>query len=111
MNKYFLINDAADDTAMYPVEALRAVTCAADATVLVQFNAGLTDPTGATADVDTVTLTITSDKQLEVMKEIARAANATGPQYNDGVIVLCDDVNSVFLHEDILSCTITLNTI
>ena len=45
------------------------------------------------------------------MKEIARAANATGPQYNDGVIVLCDDVNSVFLHEDILSCTITLNTI
>ena len=111
MKKYFIVNDAADDTGMWPVEALRAVTCASDATVLVQFDAGLTDPTGATADVDTVTLTITADKQLEVMKAIAQAANATGPQYNDGALVLCDDVNSVFLHANILSCTITLNTI
>jgi hypothetical protein len=111
MEKYFLVNDAADDTGMWPVSALRAVTCAADATVLVQFNASLTDPTGATADVDTVTLTITADKQLEVMQAIARAANATGPQYSDGVITLCDDINSVFLDADILSCTITLNTI
>ena len=110
MKKYFIVNDAADDTGMWPVEALRAVTCASDATVLVQFDAGLTDPTGATADVDTVTLTITADKQLEVMKAIAQAANATGPQYNDGVITVADDATddsnaaAVYLHEDITSC-------
>jgi len=111
MKKYFIVNDAADDTGMWPAEALRAVTCGADSTVLVQFNASLDDPTGATSNNDVITLTITADKQLEVMKAIARAANATGPQYSDGVLVLCDDINSVFLHPDILSCTITLNTI
>ena len=110
MTKYFIANDAADDTGMWPVSALRAVTCAADATVLVQFDAGLDDPTGATSNVDTVTLTITADKQLEVMQEIAKAANAGG-KYDDGAIILCDDVNSKFLHKNILSCTITLNTI
>ena len=110
MKKYFIANDAADDTGMWPITALRAVTCASDATVLVQFDAGLDDPTGATSNVDTVTLTITADKQLEVMQEIARAANAGG-KYDDGAIILCDDINAKFLHKDILSCTITLNTI
>tara|TARA_R100000963_G_scaffold27219_1_gene18558 strand:- start:26 stop:355 length:330 start_codon:yes stop_codon:yes gene_type:complete len=109
MTKYFIANDAADDTGMWPVTALRAVTCAADATVLVQFDAGLDDPTGATSNVDTVTLTITADKQLEVMKGIAQAAN--GGPHSDGALVLCDDINSKFLHANILSCTITLNTI
>ena len=111
MTKYFIANDAADDTGMWPVTALRAVTCASDATVLVQFDAGLDDPTGATSNVDTVTLTITADKQLDVMKAIAAAANASGAAYGDGAMILCDDINSAFLHTDILSCTITLNTI
>ena len=33
MEKFILVIDAADDAAMFPVSGLRAVTCAADATV------------------------------------------------------------------------------
>ena len=110
MEKFILVNDAADDTGMWPVSGLRAVTCAADATVLLQFAAGVHDPTGADADSDLVTLTITADKQMDVMKAIGRAINGQR-NTDDGVLTLCDDVNSVFLHPDILSCTITLNAI
>ena len=110
MEKFLLVNDAADDTGMWPVSGLRAVTCAADATVLLQFAAGIHDPTGADADSDLVTLTITADKQMDVMKAIGQAINGQR-NTDDGVLTLCDDVNSVFLHKDILSCTITLNAI
>ena len=41
------------------------------------------------------------------MVAIGQAIN--GGPHSDGVITLCDDVNSVFLHPNILSCTITLN--
>jgi hypothetical protein len=44
------------------------------------------------------------------MYAIARAANATGPQYNDGVITVADDATddsnaaAVYLDGDITSC-------
>ena len=31
------------------------------------------------------------------MKALARAINATGPQYSDGLIVVADDVEGVYL--------------
>jgi hypothetical protein len=110
MEKFLVVIDAADDAGMWPVSGLRAVTCAADATVLLQFAPGIHDPTGADADSDLVTLTCTADKEKDVMLAIGRAINGQR-NTDDGVLVLCDDVNSVFLHPDILSCTITLNAI
>tara|TARA_R110002050_G_scaffold78309_1_gene167183 strand:+ start:171 stop:497 length:327 start_codon:yes stop_codon:yes gene_type:complete len=107
--KYLLFNDAADDAAMFPASGLRAATCAADGTVLLQFAPGIHDPTGTDADADLVTLTVTADKQMDVFKAIAQAIN--GGPHSDGVVTVCDDVNSVFLHANILSCTITLNAI
>ena len=109
MNKYLLIVDAADDAAMFPVSGLRAITCAGDGAVLLQFAPGIHDPTGVDADADLVTLTITADKEKDVMVAIGQAIN--GGPHSDGVITLCDDVNSVFLHPNILSCTITLNAV
>ena len=110
MDKFLLVIDAADDAAMFPVSGLRAVTCAADATVLLQFAPGIHDPTGTDADSDLVTLTTTADKEKDVMLAIGRAINGQR-NTDDGVLTLCDDVNSIFLHPDILSCTITLNAI
>ena len=109
MNKYLLIVDEADDAAMFPVSGLRAITCAGDGAVLLQFAPGIHDPTGTDADADLVTLTITADKEKDVMVAIGQAIN--GGPHSDGVITLCDDVNSVFLHPNILSCTITLNAV
>ena len=110
MEKFLLVIDAADDAAMFPVSGLRAVTCAGDGAVLLQFAPGIHDPTGADADSDLVTLTTTADKEKDVMVAIARAINGQR-NLTDGVITLCDDVNSIFLHPNILSCTITLNAI
>jgi|TARA_R100001198_G_C5029831_1_gene96074 hypothetical protein len=113
MEKFLLFVDAENDIAMYPVSKLAAVTCAADEAVLLRFSSGVAGGTGAGGtENDLVTLTTTAGANVEkaIFQEIARATNATGPQYSDGVITVCDDVNSVFLHKDILSCAITLDT-
>lgn len=110
MKKYFLFLDAENDIAMYDVDRLQSVTCATDATILMKFAPGSLGE-GQAASVDVVTLTTTAGaaKEGPVFQAIARAANATGPQYSDGLITVCDDINSVFLHADILSCTIGLD--
>ena len=111
MEKFLLVIDAADDAAMFPASKLVAVTCAADATVLLRFPSGIAGGTGAGgAEGDLVTLTCTADKEKDVMVAIGRAINGQR-NTDDGVLTLCDDVNSIFLHADILSCTITLNAI
>ena len=66
--KFLTFIDAADDAATYPVDRLLGITVAGDATVLVKFESSIgsfgTD--GAAADI--VTLTITADKEKDVMK-------------------------------------------
>ena len=103
---YLLFVDGADDAAMYPASQLLAVTCAADATVLVKFVGGTND--GGAASVDTVTLTVTADKEADVMKAIAQAANA--PVIQGGVVTVADDVNSVYISSHITACAITLDS-
>ena len=111
MEKYFLFVDAADDVAMYPTHKLAAVTCAGDTTILMKFASGVAGGTGAGGtEADTMTLTITTGTEVAVMKAIAQAANATGPQYSDGVIVVADDVNSVYVNSGITDVAIGLDT-
>jgi|TARA_R100000482_G_C5029947_1_gene103603 hypothetical protein len=112
MEKFLLFVDGENDIAMYPVSRLAAVTCAADEAVLLRFNSSVEPAGGTAAANDLVTLTTTSGAAVEkaIFEAIARAISATGPQYNDGLITVCDDINSIFLHKDILSCAITLDT-
>ena len=109
MEKYIIAIDAADDAGMWPASRLAAVTCAGDGTVLVRFGSGISGGGGTAAENDLVTLTVTADTEKAVMQAIAQAINGNR-NLGDGAIVLCDDVNSVFLHKNILSCTITLDT-
>ena len=110
MKKYFLFVDAENDLAMYDVDRLQSITCAADEAILMKFAPGSLGE-GQAGSVDIVTLVTTAGANIEapIMKAIAQAANATGPQYSDGVITVCDEVNSVFLHKDILTCGIALD--
>jgi len=110
MEKYLIFIDDSDDAGMWPVSRLAAVTCAGDGAVLVRFNSSVEPGGGTAAANDLVTLTCTADKEKVVMQAIAQACNASGPGYNDGAIVVCDDVNSKFLHKNILSCAITLDS-
>ena len=109
--EHFLVFiDAADDAGMFPVSKLQSVTCASDGAVLIKFAPGSLGD-GQAASVDVVTLTVTADTEKTVMIAIADAINnATNyPKNTKNYTVICDDVNSVFAHANILSCTITLD--
>ena len=106
MKKFLQFIDAADDAATYPAHRLLGMTVAADQTLLIKFESSIgsfgTD--GAAADI--VTLTITADREKAVMKAIGDEISLG----DEATIVVCDDVNSNFLHPDILSCVITIDS-
>ena len=66
MSKFLMFIDDADDAACYSVEKLISMTCAADGVLLLHFESSL----GWSDDGDLVTLTITADKEFEVMNAI-----------------------------------------
>ena len=107
-SKMLIFIDGADDAAMYPVHSLIGVTVAGDGQVLMQFKSSVGGNTGA--EHDSIALTCTADTELVVMKAIADAIAAPGIAGNKGFVVVCDDVNSEFLHANILSCTVTLDS-
>ena len=101
--------DDADDAATYPASRLLGMTCAGDGALLIKFEGSAADTTLEEDNIDLVTLTITADTEKAVMSEIARAINGQR-NTDDGLLVVCDDVNSVFLHPNILSVAITLDS-
>ena len=109
MEKFLMFIDDADDAATYPASRLLGMTCAGDGALLIKFEGSANDTTVEEDNIDLVTLTITADTEKAVMSEIARAINGQR-NTDDGLIVVCDDVNSKFLHKNILSCAITLDT-
>ena len=102
--------DAADDAICMPASRMLGMTVAGDATIIMNFE-NVLGGTGATEDKRTfATITTTSDKELDVFKGIAeRIEGARRNGSNVGYVTICDDVNSVFAHANILSCTVTLD--
>jgi len=103
--------DGGDDAAAYPASRMYGMTVASNATLLMKFESSIgsggTD--GSAADI--VTITTTADKELTVFKAIAEAIEvAKRNTKNKGFITICDDVNSVFAHPNILSCTIAIDS-
>ena len=108
MDKFLIFIDAADDAAMFPVSGLLGMTVAADATIIVNFVNTL-GPNATEDKRSFATLTETADSELKVFKALAQKISDIGAYNADKYLVVCDDVNSVFAHPDILSCTITLD--
>ena len=102
MYKYLQFIDAGDDAATYPAERLISMTCAANATLLLHFESSVGKNDGG----DTVTLTITADKEKDVMEVIANAI-AYG---QDAVVIIADDVANQYLDSRITACAISLDT-
>ena len=76
-------------------------------TMQLQFDSSLGDGADIAA-CDSVLLTITANKQKEVMQDIVAAINAHPNQ--DPFIVISDDSNSVFASQYISGCAITLTS-
>ena len=123
MRKYFYFRTEAavaddDDSArslMIPVDNLLGMHPTSDTALTLPFTpvlrvaGGVTDGADFT-NADTVVLNVNTNSHREVMYAIARAANATGAQYSDGVITVADDATddsnaaAVVLHSDITDC-------
>ncbi len=110
MDKFLIFIDAADDAAMYPLSQLLGMTVAADATLLIKFGSSIQSGGTDGSSADIVTVTTTADKELVVFKALAKAITDIGAFNGEKFLVVCDDVNSVFAHPDILSCTIAIDS-
>ena len=105
-NPMLIFIDDADDAAMFPLDRLVATTVAADATILMHFESNINDAN----EQDLITITCTSDKELQVMKSIAAGINAAKRNNSEGYVVIADDVNSTYVDSDITGIAITLDT-
>jgi hypothetical protein len=105
MSKFLQFVEGADKAATYPIDKLISMTCASDGVLLLKFSPGSLG-TGQAASLDTVTLTISSDQEQKVMTNIADSIIFN----EDGLIVIANDVDSVYLDPDITACTITLDS-
>ena len=105
-NPMLIFIDAADDAAMYPLDRLVATTVAADATILMHFESNINDAN----EQDLVTITCTSDKELQVMKSIAAGINAAKRNNSEGYVVIADDVNSTYVDSAITGIDYTLDS-
>ena len=108
-NPLLIFIDAADAAMAMPLSGFLGMTVASDATIIMNFVNTLGP--NATEDKRTfATLTVTADTELTVFKALAeRIAGLYRANKDVGYVTICDDVNSVFAHKDILSCTITLD--
>tara|TARA_R100001198_G_C5040959_1_gene101730 strand:+ start:118 stop:480 length:363 start_codon:yes stop_codon:yes gene_type:complete len=93
--------DAAADAVTYPLSAFRGFYATGTTTTLEMHFTPLLDHGGEDAS-DKVTLTITANKQKEVIAALTRLFSAQPA--NDPFIVVADDSNSVFAHADITGC-------
>jgi|TARA_R100000084_G_C4550478_1_gene99810 hypothetical protein len=83
----------------YPATALRAIEPADGGTTLnLWFNPAEFTTVAATDDADLIQLTVTALKHKDVIRAIVNAIKATSVQ---GLIVVADEVNSVYLHANI----------
>tara|TARA_R110002033_G_scaffold161680_1_gene198318 strand:- start:41 stop:448 length:408 start_codon:yes stop_codon:yes gene_type:complete len=108
MRKYFYFRTEADEdddddvarSVMIPCENLVGMFPTSDTALTLTFKPVLRNVSdgqdGNVANNDTIVLNVSSNQHKEVMGAIARAANATGPQYNDGFIVVADDATTDF---------------
>jgi hypothetical protein len=100
-NKYLIFVDAIDDAAMYHVNTLQSVTCAAEGVVIMKFAPGSVGSAG----VDLVTLTMTADTEKAFMIALANEIAFGSSPY----IVVGDDLTGDHL-ASVTQLAITLDT-
>ena len=101
--------DAAQDAVMYPASSFKGFSASGTTTTLLLHFHGIL---GQDEDAhDVVTLTITANKQKEVMTAIAQAITGAKVPHSDGVIVVADDSNSVYADSRITACAIAATAV
>ena len=107
------IGDAAHDVYMVPASRFLGATNDGTGGVdLVLYFAGSAEGTadGDASSVDKVTLTISDNKHVSVMKELSQLLYATGPGYTDGAVVMFDAENSISFSSDVTGIAVAVAT-
>ena len=104
MNKYLYVQDGNNDAYCYPLANFIGFQHAADTTLLMRFVSIVTGP-GATTEIDTVTLTIASNKEKDAIADIIAKINSRG-----NMITIADNVNQVYASAHITDVAGTLDS-
>ena len=103
MTKFLYFQDGNNDAYCYPLSRFVGFLHAADGTLLMKFK-----PTTADADsIDTVTLTLASNKEKDAMNDITNLINKAPDSQN--VITIADNVNQVYASTHITDVAGTLD--
>tara|TARA_R110000765_G_scaffold110167_1_gene201467 strand:+ start:261 stop:635 length:375 start_codon:yes stop_codon:yes gene_type:complete len=105
------IGDEVHDVLMVPAgKFLGATNDGTGGTDLVLYFAGSAEGTGDgdATSVDKVTLTISANKHVKVMKEFSQLLYATGPGYTDGACVVFDAEAGVSFSSDVSAIAIAV---
>tara|TARA_R110000744_G_scaffold92964_1_gene179768 strand:- start:104 stop:487 length:384 start_codon:yes stop_codon:yes gene_type:complete len=104
--EYFLYFKLADNNeAVYPLSALRSVSCSADSKLDFYFDTANYLPTGSTTtSTDVIRCSITADTQVAVMKAFAAEVNGNlhknrGKAGN--YLIVGDEIASAYFHASI----------
>ena len=103
LNTMLIFRNADDDAAVYPAERLKSMIHDGDTALKLYFEETAGDTTVEEDNFDLVTLTITTGKEMDVMKYLAKVL--TGP--GTGSIIVADDISSVFAHANITEIAFT----
>ena len=103
LNTMLMFRNADNDAVTFPAERLNIMVHDGDTSLKLKFAGSAGDTTVEEDNVDLVTLTITTGKEMEVMKYLAKVI--TGP--GTGSILVADDIDSVYCHANITAMTFT----
>lgn len=104
--EYFLYFKLADnDEAVYPLSALRSVSCSTNAKLDFYFDTSNYLPTGSTStSTDVIRCTITADAEVAIMKAFADEVNGNYYKYKnkaDNYLIVGDEVAGAYFHASI----------
>ena len=103
LNTMLMFRNADNDAVTFPAERLNIIVHDGDTSLKLKFAGSAGDTTVEEDNFDLVTLTITTGKEMEVMKYLARVL--TGP--GTGSILVADDIDSVYCHKNITAMAFT----
>jgi len=102
------VGETAHDVVCYPVSKFKGFTNVATSnTRLSMIFEGMEEGTadGDTSSVDDISLTITANKHVEVIRDIVRAMNSSS-----NLVVIADKLNNEFASRHITTLTISVAT-
>ena len=122
MDRYFYFrtqadqdnDDGIDDSICVPVRTIRSIAPSSDTAITISFDSVYNTSSDGDNEVviaDTVVLNVNQGKTEQVMQCLVQAMNSNYPLYQDGFIVIADDVTTTYTGDKVVSATYIHNDI